>query len=103
MGSTQKEKNQQNVSRRWEQASLSKQAQQRVGVGHRLHVGVGHSFIGCVLWREVAPCEGDEGPLVTHSVAVVWGAEDSDALPVMGHFVPIVLDLMTPDDVVQAV
>ncbi len=47
--------------------------------------------------------ESDDGRLVAHFVAVIWSAEDSDALPAMSHFVPFGFNFVAPNDKVEIV
>lgn len=42
-------------------------------------------------------------PFVAHGVAIIWCREDCDALPIVTHFVPIVLYLMASHDVVKTI
>jgi hypothetical protein len=49
------------------------------------------------------PLEGDEGALIAHGVAVVGSGEYCDAFAVVAHLVPLVLYLVTSNDVVHSV
>ena len=49
------------------------------------------------------PLEGDEGALIAHGIAVVGSGEYCDAFAVVAHLVPLVLHLVTSDDVVHSV
>lgn len=64
---------------------------------------MGDGLVRCELGRHVVSFQCDERALVAHTVAVVGGGEDRDALGVVIDLVTLILDLVTPDDVVELV
>ena len=56
-----------------------------------------HSRELFILRFKLLPVELDYGGLVAGEVAVVGGAEDSDASAIVGLLIPLLLDLMGSD------
>ncbi len=67
---------------------------------------MGHGLVGSKFGLHLLrgrPLEGDEGTLIAHGIAVVGSGEYCDAFAVVAHLVPLVLHLVTSDDVVHFV
>ena len=70
---------------------------------HRLYIGMRHCIELCVLGLELFPFQANEGSLVTHLIAVVWCAENCDALSTVSLLITTLFDLVRTNEKIEIV